>query len=155
MKFFFNFWFPISAFRKKMTSSTFHSLRQLTFPSSNIPLILICSKLTLRLNQLVFKLDNGHFVRTESNRRIVLQRFLSIFLFLVHGIFQLKWFLFNWLYPTNPPVQNWMLVIMAYCFTTVSGTLVGVDQANRLEMETRLLLNSAMKIEIDCKEKGT
>lgn len=134
--------------------SALNSLLQLKFPSSNIPIILISSKLTMCLNQFLFKLHKGQFTHIMFNRRIRFQHFLAIFLFLLHCVLPLKWFFFNWMFPSNPPVANWELIIMGYSFCIFLGSLIAVDQFNRLETETRLLLNSSMKIEKDCRDKG-
>lgn len=138
----------------KVTSVTLKVLRELVFPSSNIPMILIMSKVTLSLNQFVFTPKNRKFVRIKSNWKTKFQGLFNFLLFFLHSVLLLKWFLYQGLYPANTPMANWRITIMLYFLTVFSGIMIGFHHFYRIEKEVRLLLNSSIQIELDSKKIG-
>ncbi|OXA54308.1 hypothetical protein Fcan01_11276, partial [Folsomia candida] len=125
--------------------------RDLLLPSSNIPLVLNLSKMTIFLNQLPIKLNRGKFVLPNLTK---CQRLVAILTILLHLVVVLKWVLDQWLYPTRPPSPTWKFVLMYYFITLFAAIAAFIVHVNFLKEETVFLLNSALQIEQDSNMKG-
>ncbi|OXA54994.1 hypothetical protein Fcan01_11268 [Folsomia candida] len=125
--------------------------RILPLLSSNIPLVLSLSKVSIFLNQFPFTLKKGKFIIRTSTK---CQRLTAILAILLHFVVALKWVLDQWLYPKSPASPIWKYVLMYYCIILLEAIGAFIVHISLLKEETVFLLNSALQVEQDSKMKG-
>lgn len=117
-------------------------VNRVCFPSSNIPFILIVSKIIFASQQLPFVVKRHRFMITRIRKYHTI---CFIVVSVLHMTVALKWFMKQWLYPSSEPV--WEFVYIYYCITLFVAGILFTTQFTLLKNETVILLNSGVQIE--------
>lgn len=126
-------------------------VRDVCLPWSNIPFVIILSKIIVLLpNGLPFGIYKNTFM-TEPNKRL---RITSNLIILLHLAPPLKWIFDQWLYPGSPASPTWQFVLIWYGIILFAVILVFTAHFTLLKGETIFLLNSSLQIEQDFNTKG-
>ncbi|OXA49501.1 hypothetical protein Fcan01_15713 [Folsomia candida] len=126
-------------------------IRDKSLPSSNIPLVVSLTKMTLIVDQFPVTIHKGTFVLTGANK---CQRILATSV-ICHLLVVLKWVLDPWFSRVNRSSPVWKLVFMYYFATLFGAIVIFIAHITLLKEETVYLLNSAMQVERASQAKGT
>lgn len=129
--------------------SLFIRIRDVSLPSSNIPLVVSLTKTTLIVDQFPFRIHEGSFVHTNANK---FRRLLAFSVILLHLAVVVKWVLDQWLNHVDEPI--WKFVLMYYYVTLACAVIGFTAHLTWLKSETVSLLNSAIQVERDSRGKG-
>lgn len=125
-------------------------IRDKSLPSSNIPLVVSLTKMTLIVDQFPVTIHKGTFVLTGANK---CQRILATSV-ICHLLVVLKWVLDPWFSRVNRSSPVWKLVFMYYFATLFGAIVIFIAHITLLKEETVYLLNSAMQVERASQAKG-
>lgn len=131
--------------------STVKWISNVCLPSSNIPLVVGLTKMSLIIDQLPFTLIKGTFVVTGKNQ---CRRISAVVVILFHLAVVLKWVLDNWLDTGEHSSPIWKFVLMYHCVSLFSSIMAFIVHITKLKGETIWLLNAALQIERDCRAEG-
>lgn len=121
-----------------------------THPDSNIPLVILLTKLSLSMNQTTIRFHNGKFKPCKSDRISCTLRIIAISTLLVHLSLLLYWFHTNWS-NTLEPVDNWKYLFITYFIALFGPALFTIQHVDRVKKELIMLLNSSLIFENDCR----
>lgn len=126
-------------------------IRDISLPSSNIPLVVSLTKMTLIIDPLPIRISKDIFVITKDNKG---RRLAAILVLLLHLAVVLKWVFDQWFAPVNRTAPIWKFVYIYYCMTLFSAVVVFIAHITLQNGETVSLLNTALQLERDSKSNG-